>query len=163
MKRVGFQGGSSIFELGVASDMVCFFSALREKVELSECELLLLDRLYRRYLRFEELDEVSMLMRNSKNYLSRVPSSIVELKVLGWRPEKSNLNTACESFTEVFIKYFDGFEYCAESARSFYDDWGIYKPVRAIVCDMPDYMVEKLRSLDDYDNLGPSDAPFWLR
>lgn len=163
MKRVGFQGGSSIFELGVASDMVCFFSVLREKVEFSECELLLLDRLYRRYLRLEELGEAAMLMLSSKDCLSRVPSSIAELKFFGWNSAGSNLNTACANFAEVFIKFFDGFEYCSESARSFYDDWGIYKPVRAVVCEMPDYMVEKLRSLDDYDNLGPSDMPFWLR
>ncbi|NBF08441.1 hypothetical protein [Pseudomonas sp. Fl4BN1] len=163
MKRVGFQGGSSIFELGTASDMVCFFSVLREKAGLLKVELFLLDRLFRSYLRLEELEGTRILMLKSKESLSNVAGSVAALEALGWEMESSSLNIACSNFAEVFIKYFDGFEYCVESALGFYEDWGIYKPVRTVVCDMPDYMVEKLRPLEDYDNLAPNDLPFWLR
>lgn len=163
MKRVGFQGGSSIFELGIASDMVCFFSVIREKVELSGSDLLILDRLFRRYLRLEDLMEATIFMLRSQDCLSGIPNRVIELESLGWRSDNSFLDMACSNYAEVFIKYFDGFEYCVESAKGFYEDWGVYKPVRTIVCDMPGYMVEKLRLLDEYDNLGPNDLPFWLR
>lgn len=163
MKRVGFQGGSSIFELGMASDMVCFFSLIREKTELSGSDLLIFDRLFRRYLRVEDLKGATVFMLKSKECLSGISSCIIELESLGWTSNSSCLDTTCLNYAEVFIKYFEGFEYCVESAKGFYEDWGIYKPVRTIVCDMPDYMVEKLRPLDEYDNLGPNDPPFWLR
>lgn len=49
------------------------------------------------------------------------------------------------------------------SALDFYEQWNLYKPVRIITCDMPEYFVEKLRPLDDYDRLTPNETPFWLR
>ncbi|MDC6379308.1 hypothetical protein BW687_003840 [Pseudomonas graminis] len=163
MKRVGFQGGSSIFELGIASDMACFFSVIRGKIELSRSELLILDRLYRRYLRLEELEGATVLMLRSRQCLAGISTCMVELEGLGWRSNNSCLDSTCLNYAEIFVKYFDGFEYCVESAKGFYEDWGVYKPVRTVVCDMPDYMVEKLRPLDEYDSLGANDPPFWLR
>lgn len=163
MKHVGFQGGSSIFELGFASDMVCFFSVIREKAEPSERDILILDRLFRHYLRLEDLKGATILMLKSKEQLSCISNCVFELRDLGCSLNNTSLDTKSLNYAEMFIKYFDGFKYCVESAQGFYEDWGVYKPVRTIVCDMPDYMVEKLRPLDEYDNLGPNDTPFWLR
>lgn len=57
MKHVGLQGGSSIFELGAVSDMRCFFSIINSVGDRVPDLEVYMDRLYRRYLRLENLDE----------------------------------------------------------------------------------------------------------
>ena len=161
--RVGFQGGSSIFELGEGSDMICFFSLIKRNLELSVADLFLLDRLIRRYLHVEELEGAVKLMLRSKACFSGLCSDLSELKALGWCSESSFLNPNCANLATVFNKYFEGFELCVRSALDFYEQWNLYKPVRIITCDMPEYFVDKLRPLDDYDRLAPNESPFWLR
>jgi len=57
MKHVGLQGGSSIFELGAVSDMRCFFSIINSVGDRVPDLEVYMDRLYRRYLQLEDLDE----------------------------------------------------------------------------------------------------------
>jgi len=163
MKKVGFHGGSSLFELGTPLDMVCFFSVARERTELSEKESSLLNRLFRSYLRLDELDDAVLMMRKSKELLSTVIGSGDELSCLGWRSDITTLKVTAGSYTEVFAKYYEAFEHCAQSAKLFNEDWGLYRPVRTIVCDMPDFTMEMLRPLQEYDDLAGDAIPFWLR
>jgi hypothetical protein len=163
MKHVGFHGGSSIRELGSASDMLCFFLVLSNIAGLSEEDLLLLDRLIRKYLRMEELASASVMMSSAKRALSATPIDMDVLKDLGWTEENEYLNAKGDNLAEMFIKYFMAFEHCVESARGFFDDWGTYQPVQAIISDMPKYWDDAMRPLEEYDSLGPSDPPFWLR
>lgn len=65
MRKTGFHGDPSIYELGPASDVVLFFARLRDYAEQDHPEQdwsLLTDRLYRRYLRQEELEPALALM-----------------------------------------------------------------------------------------------------
>ena len=58
--RFGFHGGNSIWELGSQRDMVVFFACLDRlaRPSLSEAgRFVLFDRLFKRYLRPEDLDE----------------------------------------------------------------------------------------------------------
>lgn len=161
--RVGFQGGSSIFELGEASGMICFFSLIKKRLELSVADLFLLDRLFRRYLHIEELEAAVKLMVRSKACFSGLCSDLSGLRALGWCSESSFLNPNCADLATAFDKYFEGFELCASSAMDIYEQWNLYDPVRIITCDMPECSVEKLRSLEDCDRLAPNESPFWLR
>ena len=144
---VGFQGGSSIIELGTASDMVCFFSVMREKVVLSR----------------DELDIAIAVMLRFKQCLSIFSVNTIELKSLGWNSEGTSLDVGCNNLAVLFDGFFSGFEFCVESTRGFYEDWSVYKPVRIVVCDMPGYLVGKLIALSDYDELRADDLPLWLR
>lgn len=110
---------------------------IREKAELSVNDLLMLDQMFRRYLRLEDLKVATMFVLKFKECLSGISGCIIELESLGWGLNNSCLDATCLSYTEVFTKYFDGFECCFESAKGFCEDWGVYKPVRTIVCDMP--------------------------
>lgn len=120
-------------ELGSATEMIDFFEYIK-KYEDNE----LLDRLYKKYVRFEELDETALMVRKLKEGLS----SDVE---------------------EKFSKYLSGIETCIESAKMFYNSWGIYQPVKAGVTDVPEYIQDKNRPQEQYDVLSPDDPPFWLR
>lgn len=82
MNLVGFQGGGSIFELGVTTDMYCFFSLIKERIGLDEREKFLVDRLFRKYLRFDDLDNATALILKIKISLSEVPCDTAVLKNL---------------------------------------------------------------------------------
>ncbi|MBP1132003.1 MULTISPECIES: hypothetical protein [Serratia] len=137
MKHIGFYGGSSIVELGYPSDMVGFFSILNEKVNDKEDECLLA-QLYLRYIHFNDLDKTYSLITKLRKLLPK-------------------------DVEQRFFKYFDGIEHCIKSAKGFYEDWNIYKPVRIVVTDMPDFMVHRDRVVEEYDALASDDTPFWLR
>ena len=137
MKNIGFYGGSSIVELGPIPEMVSFFSVLNANVSgIRDQEII--DRLYQRYLRLNDLEDASRLF-------------------------KKVFNDSPEQVKKTYAKYFDGFEHCVRSALGFYEDWNIYKPVKIVITDMPGFMVERDRSIEQYDALGPDDLPFWLR
>ena len=76
MRMIGFSGGSSICELGPASDVVLFFDCLKAYVEQESQDQdwgLLTDRLYRRYLRLEELEKASSLMEQARQIFAQNP------------------------------------------------------------------------------------------
>ncbi|EBR1860126.1 hypothetical protein BS860_22275 [Salmonella enterica] len=137
MKHIGFYGGSSIVELGYPSDMVSFISLLNENINNKEDEYLL-TQLYLRYVHFEDLDKTYLLIKTIRELLPK-------------------------DVEQSFFKYFDGLEHCIKSAKGFYEDWGIYKPVKIVVTDMPDFMGHRERAVEEYDALTSDDLPFWLR
>jgi hypothetical protein len=64
MRKIGFDGGHSMYELGPAPDVALFFNCLRRYAKEDHLEKdwsLLTDRLYRRYLRQQELGPAELL------------------------------------------------------------------------------------------------------
>ena len=164
MKNVGFHGGSSICELGPSADVVLFFDCLNAYAAKPHPEKnwsLLTDRLYRRYLKQDELDEASALMKNAKDIFGSVPSASVDWKEISAAPGLSRLNPDQKNLADVFSKYFENFDYCVESSKVFFKSWNIYQPVRTVISDLPDFMTDKKRPLDQYEVL--EGKPFWLR
>lgn len=124
-------------ELGTATEMVDFFNYLNRYLKTHR-DSELLDRLYKKYVRFEELDETSLMVERLKESLS---------------PDVEGR----------FLKYISGIETCIESAKIFYSSWGVYQPVKVSVTDVPGYIQDKNRPLEHYDALSSDDPPFWLR
>ncbi len=75
--------------------------------------------------------------------------------------KKTWLDPKLPTLTDVFAKYFESFFHCVESSEIFLNSWKIYKPMRTVIADCPDFAVEKKRPLEAYDNL--DDLPFWRR
>lgn len=162
MKNVGFYGGSSLRELGPSADVALFFECLDTYVAKGSGSWdLLKDRLYRRYLKEDELNEASALMRKVKEAFAELPSSSVDWGNLLNVPNQTRLDPHQSNLMQVFFSYFEAFDYCVESAIVFLKSWNIYQPVRLVVSDLPDFMNEKKRLLEQYDDLEGS--PFWLR
>ena len=171
MRKIGFSGGSSICELGPSSDVVLFFDCLKGYVEREHSDQdwsLLTDRLYRRYLRLDDLDKALALMERARQILMQYPAaSAVEWDVLlADDPERSWLNPDQPTLAEVFSKYFEHFAYCVESARINYETFKsypgyVYEPARTVISDLPGFARDKNKSLAEYDAL--EGKPFWLR
>lgn len=137
MKNIGFMGGSSMVELGSASEMAdfftCFFSNLRKDRNRE-----VLERLYKKYVRIEELDEVVQMTKDLKEDLL---------------PDIRN----------KYSKYISAIEICIESAKIFYESWGNYQPLKVGRTDIPFYLDDKERPMEQYDELRQDDLPLWLR
>jgi len=136
MKNVGFMGGSSLVELGPPSNMIDFMVFFGRKL-MSHGDSELSERLYKKYIRLEELGRLAQMVKEIKSALS--------------------------SDEEKYLKYLLGIETCIESAEIFYKSWNIYQPLKIAVTDVPYYINDKNRPLEQYDALGPNDPPFWLR
>ena len=171
MRRIGFSGGSSICELGPAPDVKLFFACLKAYAEQAHPEedwSLLTDRLYRRYLRLEDLDKASALMEQARQIFAEKPAaSSVEWDAnMLANQEKSSLNSNQPTLAEVFGKYFEHFAYCVESARINYEAFKSdprysYEPVRTVISDLAGFARDKNKPLAEYDTL--EGEPFWLR
>ena len=171
MRKIGFSGGSSICELGPSSDVELFFECLKTYAEREHPEQdwsLLTDRLYRRYLRLEELDQALKLMEQAQQVFARHPAaSAVEWGgLLAGDAERSWLNPNQATLADVFGKYFEHFVHCVESARLNYETFRSYpgysyEPVRTVMSDLPGFARDKNKPLAEYDAL--KGKPFWLQ
>ncbi|EPK8019648.1 hypothetical protein KKI84_000727 [Providencia rettgeri] len=135
MKSIGFMGGSSIFETGTVQEMIDFFDYLSGE-NIPDLEKELIDSLYRKYIRYQDLD--------------RFENLITELKKSSGSESK-------------YLKYFDAIITCIESAKMFYNSWEIYQPLKVGFTDMPYCIDDKDRPQELYDALTEDDLPFWLR
>lgn len=165
MRKIALHGGHSIYELGPVSDVVLFFNCLFNCVVQIYPEqdwTLLTDRLYRRYLRLDELGKAVYLISRVRQIFSQVSSE----KGVEWNPsmvgnaEKTWLDPGKSTLADVFGKYFESFENACGSAKSFSSAFDIYKPVRIVISDLAGFMRDSSRPLADYDGLDGD--PFWL-
>ncbi|ULU26781.1 hypothetical protein DYST_03729 [Dyella terrae] len=164
MRNIGFCGGSSMCELGPVSDVTLFFDCISAYAAASTDKnwSLLTDRLYRRYVRQDDLDETSGLMAEVRNVFSTIPSAAVDWSALDVLPNSSSrLKSNLATLGLVFARYFDTFDVCVASAKLFYESWKIYQPVRVGTTDVPAFMTDKKRPLADYEAL--DGEPFWRR
>ena len=168
MKTIGLTGGSTLCELGPTTEVQMFFDCLRMYVVQRRPDLnwaLLTDRLYRRYLRLDELDVASELMGQAKQEFSSVTNQAID-----WRNMSDGFATnrlemkGC--LAETFDRFFESFTHCVESAKINYEGFKSYpgykyEAVRLVVADMPEFLADKKRPLEEYDAL--EGEPFWLR
>lgn len=136
MRHIGFVGGSSLVELGNASEMIDFLDFFNKKMEGNENNDIS-SRLYNKYIKLEQLEKLSSIVKDIKFALS--------------------------SDEGKYLKYLSGIETCIESAKMFYNSWGIYQPLKIAVTDAPYYIEDKNRPLEQYDLLKANESPFWLR
>jgi hypothetical protein len=168
MKLIGITGGSSLCELGPASDVQLFFDCLNTFVVSKHPEKdwsLLVDRLYKRYLRLDELDSAVVLMEQARKSFVNQSSEAVDWKLSIKMAPGTRLDSTKKTLVEIFENFFDHFIHCVESAKTNYEGFKSYQgykfePVRIVVSDQPWFIVEKNRPLEEYDTL--IDKPFWL-
>ncbi|UNZ53285.1 hypothetical protein [Agrobacterium tumefaciens] len=172
MKHIGFTGGSSIRQIGTVADMVLFFDCLNLFVVSEnprENWKLITERLYKKYVRLEELVETCALMERARTMFEKIPSSSVNrVSRDSFDSELYNIDFSVPILSDLFAKYFIGFFYCAESSSINYEEFNgnkayRYEPVMTVITDLPDYMIACQRSLEEYDLLRFEDPPFWLR
>lgn len=167
MRNIAFCGGNAVGELGPVSDVVLFFDCIKSFAEFERPDLdwsVLTDKLFRRYVDIDSLDQAKARMAEVKKQFSRVPATAVEWnEAMAGDPSKTALDRSLATLADVFAKYFEHFDWCARSSNLFHETWGYEVPIRTIVADMPGMLVDSQRPLAEHDVLSPTDKPFWLR
>ncbi len=163
MKTIGIEGGSLVCELGSAPDVLAFFACINEYVTPSirdKNQDLILDRLYRRYLKRDELDAAAVFLKTTKSIFNEVRTSSISWTEWGVGKDTTRLKLDARTLAETFDHFFESFVLCKESAEVFFESWNEYQPIRILISDTAWLMVEHQRPLSEYDELdGP---PFWL-
>ncbi|MDS7931555.1 hypothetical protein RMB13_19115 [Acinetobacter sp. V102_4] len=142
MSTIGFHGGCLMSGLGNVEEMKEFFEILHDisngldnKMDLP----LVFDRLYKRYVRYEDIDKTKQIMDSLRKLL-----------------------TQDDNTTYVkFLEYFDSFDSCLEDSIYFYKKFEEYQPLKITVVDIPWYVLETHRPLEEYDQL--EGEPFWSK
>ncbi len=119
-------GGSSLCELGPAADVEFFFECIHsfavQRMSLPDI-FLLTDRLYKRYLREDEVELASLLMKQLRTMFETTSASAIDLTGLSLALAVTRLGASKANLAELFDKYFECFEHCTESAKQFSQTW----------------------------------------
>ena len=171
MKTIGLAGGSLLSELGSKTDIHLFFDCLNTYVVAMHTEQdwsLLSDRLYKRYLRLNELDAALALMEQVRKKFAALPSNAIHWQDYEETKAATNnrLDTSKGTLADIFERFFENFVRCCESAKNSHEMFKSYagykyEPVRFIVTDIPWFTAENMRPLEEYDAL--DGEPFWTR
>jgi hypothetical protein len=166
--RMGFTGGALIVRLGSASDMILFFECIDfyvVKKYPNEDFSVIADRLYRKYLKLEELDEAVSKMKLSEEVFKSLPRDAVDWTLSEEGKLVTYLDFHKETLGEIFQEYFDGFYRCASSSKYFYDAderaEKVYQPTMTCPVNIGGFEYYKAIPLSIFDALAPDDKPFW--
>jgi len=165
MKQVGFVGGKTVPGGGTPQDMAALYALVQvygRSEGVPDLELLT-DRLYRRYLRLEEIDRAMEAMGQIKKLFDAQPSAEKEDLFTNAHIQNMLRNVRQSAIDNRFSKYFAAFEECASSASYTARIVGAnYQPVMTAVTSLPECYDSYLnRPLEEFDKL--EGLPFWLR
>ena len=153
-----------MWELGSARDMAVFFGCLDRLARSSLSETgrsVLLDRLFKRYLRPEDLDEAVSAMTAARQQFEFVSIEDARLAELGLYRNDTALQLDAANLATMFGRYFDATLDCIESYRLGKQMAGyFYNPVKVGRTDLPGLAEDDARDAQLYDELtGPS---YWF-
>ena len=153
----GFHGGNLIVELGRQQDMVVFFGCLERLTRsiLSEASrFILLDRLFKRYLEEEDLNEAVLSTDVARRQFQLATTNSIDLVGLGLDENDTFLSFDDINLAKVFEKYFSGLPRCVRSYKSGKRTSGqYYNPVKVSRVDLPGYTEDHARPDKAYDDL----------
>ena len=167
MHIIGIAGGGTVWSLGTAQEIQLFFDCIETYVVKSfpnENWELITDRLYKRYLRPQELDVAVEKMKMIQKVFATIPNNAVDWTDYAVLDEEYHLNQYAKTLDEIFKKYFEAFYDCVEAAKLSYESYTQnpdfeYERVFFLISEIPWSFVEKERLDEDYDNL--QGDPFW--
>lgn len=166
---IGIRGGGSVFILGTDSDMKLFFDCisyyLLPKYPKEDWSILT-DRLYRRYLKLEELDTAESLMKLVEEEFKQLDREAIDWGPILSGKAKSDLDRTKSTLYDIFDGYFYAFHYCVESAKISYEGFKSdpdyeYEPVMVAITTLPYSISYKQIPLSVFDNLGADEKPIW--
>jgi len=164
MKNVGFCGGYSILELGPVADMQAFFYGIQIaclRLPAGEDSRLLTDRLYKRYLRLDELDQAIHLLQKIQNIMRQIPTKRVDWGDFKWDKSHTNLDKSKKNLSDLLERHFNSAYEIISDAQHFEKKFKKYTPVMTAVTDLPRVITDTKRPLAEYDAL--EGDPIWLR
>lgn len=169
MLNVGFIGGLHLFETGPVIDMDLFFQCIDGFTQKHPDVdwTLITDRLYKKYLKEEEIPKAKELMEKIQGIFSEKSPSVVDWNLDEELYEVSELDFKSETLAAMFVRYFEGFNECCEATRLEREirgkDIGYkYHPIRVVHSSVTRASDHLRIPLEVRDNLKPEDPPFWM-
>lgn len=162
-KTIGFSGGNLMAELGSANEMASFYFCVHVhagRMGPPERLALVSDRLFKRYVAYEDLPMAVEAMAAVRTVFSQVPASTIDWADRGV-DGKGRLDISRATLGEVYATYFDKFAACATSSASLFEKYQARVPVATVVTDLPEFFAYKDRPREVLDAL--SGEPFWYR
>lgn len=161
MKKIGYCGGALTFQLGNRPEMQLFFDFIEQYAVKEDDKKwsILTDRLYRKYLKLEELEDALVLMNEVDKTFKGIKA--VDVELLKNLPIETKLKIDGATLSDVFASYFIGFKRVIEGGRSFYNDFGRYKSVKIIVTQIPENIKWKNLPDDEYEKV--VGEPLWSK
>lgn len=161
MKTVGFHGGCDLIELGTICDVKSFFYCVNEFVDVEKSSRfkVITNRLYKHYIALEQLDLALSVMDEIKIFFSEINPSKIDWEQL--IEQETRLDITRSNLAEVYGNYFEKFIRVVEVAKLFNKEFELYKAVKIVITDAPEYSSFTRLSLDKYDAL--IGEPLWLR
>ena len=169
MSKVGFSGGSSIIELGFISDMQLFFDCINYYVVPAYPEIdfsLITDRLYKRYLKLDDLDLGLKLMKIIQEKFQELDRESVDWQPMETGIVDTKLDIYKENLYRIYHRYFSGFNEIVDSCYSFdesFRDVSDYEPrlVMISLSDIPIFFTYNEIPLTVFDALNENEGPIW--
>ncbi len=166
---VGITGGGMIRYLGNKEEMQEFFHLIDRYTKEYDSNTdynLILDRLYKRYLKLEELEETKRLLNRIQNIFFKIPCDAEYIRFLNTNMESSSVNFKAKNLKEFFEEYFYIILKTIDSAifdHEYYKKKGefSYRRVRITKQDIVQHTIDEMRPNEIYDNL--EGEPYWIR
>lgn len=161
MKTIGFHGGCDLIELGTINDVKSFFYCINKFVDIEKSSKykVITNRLYKHYIAIEELDIALSVMDEVRDNFKKIePAAVDWSQLIG---QETRLDIAGSNLAEVYSDYFEKFIQVVEIAKLFNKEFDMYKAVKVVVTDAPEYSSFTRLSLGKYDAL--IGDPLWLR
>jgi hypothetical protein len=163
--RCGFVGGGSIYGISSFSDMIFFFECINYDVLRAypnENFDVITDRLYKRYLRLEELDEAVLKMKLIEDVFKTVKSDLFDWSEIAKEDTITFLDFKQNTLFEIFKEYFEGFNGCVESTKIFFKSWNKLSPVMISPTNIFTRTYYSNIPLCEFENIKNNEKPFWL-
>lgn len=158
---VAIQGGGNVKHLGSAAKVLALFDCIRKFGADTLDQGLLLDRLYKRYLRNEEVEPALTALKHVLRRFEAIHSRDVDWAALGVDTDEPTFQSADASLAEVWSEFFRRINDCGESVLYYCrkgEPWAA--PLKLSRADFASLDREDKRPMAEYDALeGP---PFWL-
>lgn len=169
MLKVGFTGGQGLVETGPVIDMDLFFGCIEVFTKKAQDVdwTLITDRLYKKYLKEEEVPKAKELMDQIYQIFSEKSPSVVEWNLDEGLYKISELDFNSATLADMFERYFRGFDKCCERVNAHQEIRGNspyykYDPIMVVHASVTRSSDHRDIPLEVRDNLKPDDLPFWL-
>lgn len=167
--KIGASGGGYFGDIGTKVEMKIFFNAIAKYSRIYDQYTdydLILDRLYKRYLKLEELSTATTLLNRIKDIFAKimVPKEYLDFAIKN--EASTSFNLKANNLMIFFDKYFEAIlDYIAKALynHEYYKKIGEYSYQRVMIChtDVVPATVASMRPDELYDKL--EGDPYWMR
>ena len=166
MNRIGLLGAATIYGLGSPDDVELFFSTVSETLEQglwgANYPVVML-KLYKKALNFDEIKTAKLEMDEIQSRLSRLPVNNAFYSMFGVDKDKTSWNVHANDLASFFSRFFTGFNIAYEMTVKFHDELGEFVPMLLGRAEIPYAISDSKRPIEEFDRLTDDDLPFWKR